>query len=308
MSVKSGFFNYELVEAAPDRTYSAEDWATLFGILYSSGVVSKYLNKLEVIQKTPAGMNVLVKSGAALANGYWLINDSDLQITIEAPHATLARIDAIIVKFDIATGRAGSIIYRKGTADTVPVAPALVNTASVFEMCLAYVAVAVGASSIVTTNITDKRNDSTICGYSKTMSDIQLDEMIALYDGNLADIMDMFEEDGKIKPERLSSKIISVTDSKTLALTDKGTEQSCNKASAMTITVPLNSAVAFPIETEIEIYQKGAGVVTVDKTAGVTFEIKNKVNPTNAVMDAQFGYIGIKKTGTDIWSVRGDIA
>ena len=308
MSIKSGFFNYELIEAAPDRTYSAEDWATLFGILYSSGVFSKYLNKLEFIQKTPAGLNVLVKSGAALANGYWLINDSDLQITIESPHATLARIYAIIVKFDIATARVGSIIYRKGTADTVPVAPPLVNTASVFELCLAYVAVAVGASSIVAANITDKRNDSTVCGYSKTMSDQQLDDMVALYDVNFADVMEIFEVSGKIKPERLSSEIVAITNSKTLVLEDAGKELSCNKTTAMNIVVPLNSDVAFPVGTEIEIYQANTGVVTVSKVSGVTFEIKNKTSPSNAVIDARYGYIGLKKKATNLWSLRGDIS
>lgn len=308
MSVRSGFFNYELIEAAPDRTYSAEDWATLFGILYSSGVISKHLNKLEVIQNTPAAMNVLVKSGAAIANGYWLINDSDLTITIDAPHATLARIDAIIVKFDISTGRAGTIIYRKGTADTIPVAPDLVNTSSVFELCLAYVAVAVGTANIITANITDNRNDDTLCGYSKTMSDIQLDDMIALYDANLADIMDIFEEDGKVKPERLTSEIVDVANSKTLALTDAGLVQNCTKTTAMIITVPLHSMVAFPAGTEIEIYQKGVGVVTIDKTTGVTFEIKNKTSPATAVMDGQYGWIGLKKMSDNVWSIRGDIA
>ncbi|HRR40395.1 MAG TPA: hypothetical protein P5244_04080, partial [Syntrophales bacterium] len=56
--------------------------------------------------------------------------------------------------------------------------------------------------------------------------------------------------------------IVNVTASKTLALTDAGTLQICTHAStAIDITVPPNSSVAFPVGTEIAIKMGGAAQV-----------------------------------------------
>ena len=60
------------------------------------------------------------------------------------------------------------------------------------------------------------------------------------------------------------------TDSYTLVLTDAGKIVEMNKATANNLTVPPNSSVAFPIGTQIDLAQYGAGQTTLVQGSGVT--------------------------------------
>ena len=76
-----------------------------------------------------------------------------------------------------------------------------------------------------------------------------------------------------------------------------------NNAGAITVTVPPNSSVPWPLGTEIEFAQLGAGQVTVAAGGGVT------VNGTPGLkLRAQHSRAKLIKTGTDTWNLSGDIA
>jgi hypothetical protein len=60
------------------------------------------------------------------------------------------------------------------------------------------------------------------------------------------------------------------TGSYTLVLADLIAGVTVNDASANTVTIPLNSAVAFPVGCRIPISQLGAGLTTVSGVSGVT--------------------------------------
>lgn len=297
MSIKSGFFNSESPGGIPDRAYSAEDLASIFNLLYSTGIIAAYLQELRVIQSTTADMNVRVYPGAMMAHGYWLINSAMFTVAINAADSTLNRKDAIVAQFDIATSRIANIIYRAGAPASTPVEPALVNTSSVFELCLAYITVNAGVAAVTTAMIYDTRTDITLCGYARAIADAFLDAKFNSY----------FATNGKIFPERLTSKLIDVAVDRTFGLADAGTVQRYTSATARTLTIPLNSIVAFPIGTEIEVYQKGTGLVTISKSAGVVFEARNKTNPVTILSAGLFSWIGLKKTDADTWTVRGDV-
>ena len=84
----------------------------------------------------------------------------------------------------------------------------------------------------------------------------------------------------------------------TLALTDRSSIVSMNNASANTVTIPLNSSVAFPVGTTITIVQRGTGITTIQGTTGVS------VNGTSAGSKAttgQYQGIAIYKESTDSW-------
>lgn len=74
--------------------------------------------------------------------------------------------------------------------------------------------------------------------------------------------------------------------------------------SATTFTVPPNSTVAFPIGTEIEVEQGGAGTVSISAGVGVT------VRSRGALLNVagQYGVVVLKKVATDTWTLRGDRA
>ncbi len=90
----------------------------------------------------------------------------------------------------------------------------------------------------------------------------------------------------------------------TLVLTDAGKCVSLSNASAITLTVPPNSSVAFAIEDEIEITQDGAGQVTVTPGSGVTI---NSYGGYTALA-GQYAGASLKKTGTNTWRLIGNLA
>lgn len=87
----------------------------------------------------------------------------------------------------------------------------------------------------------------------------------------------------------------------TLVLTDRDKLVTLSNASPITLTVPLNSSVAYATGTVINIQQIGAGQVTVAGASGVT------VNGTGTKTRAQWSAASLVKTATDTWTLIGDI-
>jgi hypothetical protein len=85
-----------------------------------------------------------------------------------------------------------------------------------------------------------------------------------------------------------------VTANYTLALADVAKVVAFNSASNLTLTVPTNASVAFPIGTVVNVYRNGTGTVTVAGAAGVT--VRNA-----GTIPAQFGERSLRKRGTDEW-------
>jgi hypothetical protein len=93
------------------------------------------------------------------------------------------------------------------------------------------------------------------------------------------------------------------TDDYTLVLADKGKVLRVNSSSNRTITIPLNSSVAFPIDTEIALIRYGSGTVSISPTSGVTL---NSISSNRKVKD-QYGSCALKKIGTDEWVLVGSL-
>jgi hypothetical protein len=89
----------------------------------------------------------------------------------------------------------------------------------------------------------------------------------------------------------------------TLVLADAGKNVELNNASAITLTVPPNSSVAFPVGTVIQMTQMGAGQVTFAPGAGVTIRSRGAVTKINA----QYGVAAMYKRATDEWVLTGDL-
>lgn len=87
----------------------------------------------------------------------------------------------------------------------------------------------------------------------------------------------------------------------TLVAADAGAVVEMNNASAMTVTVPPNAAVAFAVGTVVELCRLGAGTLTVSSGTGVTLR-----TPSSLTARAQYSTISLRKRGTDEWVVSGD--
>lgn len=94
------------------------------------------------------------------------------------------------------------------------------------------------------------------------------------------------------------------TNDYTLVLGDGYKVVEMNKATAVNLTVPPNSSVAFPIGTIIEVFQYGAGQVTVVPGSGVT--IRSPVGKLK--ISGQYSSAALRKRATDEWVLVGDIS
>lgn len=98
----------------------------------------------------------------------------------------------------------------------------------------------------------------------------------------------------------LSVTINPQTDSYTLVLTDAGKQVDMNKPSAVHVTVPPNSSVAFPVGTEILIVQVGTGAVDLVAGSGVTINTQYGLKLTGRWAAAL-----LVKRATDTWLAVG---
>ena len=89
----------------------------------------------------------------------------------------------------------------------------------------------------------------------------------------------------------------------TTVLADQSKLVTLTNASAITLTIPANSSVAYPVGTKIDIAQLGAGQVTVVGAGGVTVN----ATPTLKLRD-QYSGASCVKTATDTWLLVGDLS
>ena len=89
----------------------------------------------------------------------------------------------------------------------------------------------------------------------------------------------------------------------TLVLGDAAKLVEVSNASAITLTVPTNASVAFPVGTQLHLLQTGAGKITVAGSGGVTVNCSQ----TNKRTRAQWASATLIKRATDTWVLVGDL-
>jgi hypothetical protein len=87
----------------------------------------------------------------------------------------------------------------------------------------------------------------------------------------------------------------------TLVLTDVAKVISLTNAAAITLTVPTNASVAFPVGTQILLYQGGAGQVTISSSATI------RSQGTKLKLIGQYAVAGLLKVATDEWVAFGNL-
>lgn len=90
----------------------------------------------------------------------------------------------------------------------------------------------------------------------------------------------------------------------TTVLGDDGKLVTLDNASAITVTIPPNSSVAYGIGTQINLMQLGAGQVTISAGAGVTLRSAGSKLKTSA----QYAVATCCKIATDTWVVIGNLS
>jgi hypothetical protein len=91
----------------------------------------------------------------------------------------------------------------------------------------------------------------------------------------------------------------------TLEAVDLGSIIETTGSSAVTVTIPGESAVPFEIGALINITQVGAGVATVAAAAGVSL---NGIVGGSVALDGQWSGAALVKRGADAWIIQGALA
>jgi hypothetical protein len=86
----------------------------------------------------------------------------------------------------------------------------------------------------------------------------------------------------------------------TLALTDLQKVVAFDSTSNLTLTVPANATVEFPVGTMVNVYRAGTGDVDIVGASGVT------VRNVGSISD-QFGEVSLRKRDTDEWVLVGQV-
>jgi hypothetical protein len=89
----------------------------------------------------------------------------------------------------------------------------------------------------------------------------------------------------------------------TLALTDAGNACEFTNASAVTVTVPPNSSVAFPVGTQIDVMAGGAGKVTFAQGSGVTIKSVSSFKS----LSAQEAGGTLIQMSANVWRLMGSL-
>lgn len=167
MSVKYRFFNAEATTVGGvtiyDRVFDCNDLTGYLKLFFTDGVFMEPSTSLQVLAAS-AGLAVDMQAGAALINGCSIETDAAIKFSLGSAHATLPRIDRLVVRWNL-QARLMEFTIKQGVAAVSPQAPALTrHTDNVHELSLARIYVAAGASELSQENITDERLDATVCG------------------------------------------------------------------------------------------------------------------------------------------------
>lgn len=92
----------------------------------------------------------------------------------------------------------------------------------------------------------------------------------------------------------------------TFVLTDRDDLVTASNGSAQTYTIPLNSSVAFPTGSLINLIQIGTAQVTVQGAGGVTV-LSTGATAATPKTRVRYSVMTLIKAGTDTWYATGDI-
>jgi hypothetical protein len=182
------------------------------GIIATTGIIGS--SSLAVTQNSPTGMSVLVASGWGAIVGtiqanmgiYQFYNDASAIATIATANPSNPRIDRVCITVSDAyyAGALNQVAINvvTGTAAASPVAPAIPDN----SISLATIAVAAGATSIVTANITDTRTAVTTNLPVGDITEVQGGTGIAVTNGT-----------GPVPSVAINSTVATLTGSQTLS-------------------------------------------------------------------------------------------
>ncbi len=271
MAQYGGFFNSGTTEEN-QRKYNDYDFAKMLSLLTGGeGYVVGYGNELEVTDASDSQLlRVEVGSGAAWVGnpeGWWFANDpeegEDSHILSIAPLGQVeSRNDKVVVRLDRSTGVQNFKLHIIEDGDS---------------------------------NDEFKTDDLK----AEHMYDLLLAEVEVTKDGEDTSIV---IKDRRVPCINSQSTTIEKTVGWTLGLSDMHKFIRVNSSSSVDISMPLDSDVSFPINTEIVIVQHGTGTININPASGVTVHSASGLKSSG-----QYSGFTLRKIATDEWYALGSL-
>lgn len=168
-----------------DRKYNADSFERWLRKFFTSGV---FQGDLQVVASS--GMNVSVRAGYCNLYGKVGLFETTNNLTLESAHSVYPRIDTVVVERNDVDRIIRLKIVKGLYSGNSPQPTARVwdEDEGVYQLVLAQIYVGAGVSSITQANITDKRTDSSVCGYiTGTVEEISFAQITAQFDAYMAE-------------------------------------------------------------------------------------------------------------------------
>lgn len=159
-----------------------------------------------------------------------------------------------------------------------------------------------GAGEFLKFMVYDDLTEEWIDLFSDLLAQAEANTIATLLNGASAGYQnfgDIEERIGELRMDQLSTPT-----GRTLALTDAYKVLDCSNTGDISLQIPLNSAVAFPVGTVVVIERNGSGNVTIFSPSGVTL---NGVDSDSYQITDQYDACSIRKRGTNEWVIKGNI-
>lgn len=161
-----------------DRTYDANSFEYWLKKFFTSGVFN---GDLQVT--ATSGMTVQVGSGYANVDGKVKFWNAEFNLTLSPANSTYPRIDTIVITRDNVNREITCEVVTGAYSGDTPSATAPVRNAETYQLVLAQIYIANGATEVTQANITDTRPDTTLCGYiTGTVTEMDFSQFTAQFE------------------------------------------------------------------------------------------------------------------------------
>lgn len=175
---------FPLLSIDGDRQYSDGDFAQFYKLMHRTGIFITAGDALRVKSSPDGGMRVIVSTGGAFINGRGYMNTEDLAMQIPVASSSQDRLDSIVLRLNL-DSREIKLVHKVNSISVE-------RTEQIFELQLATINVQRNTVNIFNENITDKRSDEAVCGYSSPYEEVSVSGLEQQYNDMLQRTFDEF--------------------------------------------------------------------------------------------------------------------